>query len=130
MTPLQKNSARVVVVLSLAGTLAGCATSATLRGPYRDGTYRETATYESPNGTEEIDVTVSLKKDVITTVTVAGQASGPQAQFHQSEFRDGISAVVVGKNIDEISVNKVGGSSLTSGGFSKAIEAIKADAHS
>ena len=35
---------------------------------------------------------------------------------------------VVGKSIDEISVSRVAGSSLTSGGFNHAIETIKAEA--
>ena len=36
--------------------------------------------------------------------------------------------VVVGQDIDEISVSRVAGSSLTSGGFNRAIEEIKAEA--
>jgi hypothetical protein len=46
----------------------------------------------------------------------------------QGEFISGIAGVVVGKNIDSIKVDKVGGSSLTSGGFNAAVDAIKADA--
>ena len=66
--------------------------------------------------------------NVITEVEVVGDATDGQAKLHQGEFADGIADVVVGKNIDEISVDKVGGSSLTSGGFNAAVDAIKADA--
>jgi uncharacterized protein with FMN-binding domain len=114
--------------LTIVGALAGCATSDGIHGPYKDGSYTESATYQAPDGTEKIDVTVTLENDIITAVTVAGHGTSPQSQRYQGEFNDGISAVVVGRDIDSISVDKVGGSSLTSGGFSKAIEAIKSDA--
>jgi len=59
---------------------------------------------------------------------VTGHATDPQAQKHQGEFKDGIAAEVVGKSIADLKVDRVGGSSLTSGGFNKAVDAIKADA--
>ncbi len=65
---------------------------------------------------------------MITAVEVVGEATDPQAKIHQGEFIGGIGAIVVGKDIDSIQVDKVGGSSLTSGGFTKAVEEIKADA--
>ncbi|WP_447589312.1 hypothetical protein [Microbacterium lacticum] len=40
----------------------------------------------------------------------------------------GIAGEVVGKDIDDVSVSRVAGSSLTSGGFNDALETIKADA--
>ena len=61
-------------------------------------------------------------------MSVVGEATDPQAKRHQAEFSDGIAAAVVGKSIDEISVDRVAGSSLTSGGFNAAIETIKAEA--
>lgn len=122
--------------LALAGALAGCSTSAptsdtgsgTSSGTYKDGTYTESADYQAPSGTETVDVTLTLADNVITAVEVTGHATDPEAKLHQGEFRDGISNEVVGKNIDEIQVDRVGGSSLTSGGFNKAVELIKADA--
>ncbi len=123
--------------LTLAGALAGCSatgtdpgagTGSTVTGPYADGTYSATGSYQAPSGTESVEVTVTLKGDVITDVTVIGDATDPQAKQHQGEFIGGIAGVVVGKDIDSIQVDKVGGSSLTSGGFNKAIEEIKTDA--
>lgn len=133
--------------LALVGALAACSTPAattdtgsdagsgttndapaTTGGTYKDGTYTESASYSAPSGTETVDVTLTLADNVITAVEVTGHATDPQAKEHQGEFKDGIAAVVVGKNIDEIQVDKVGGSSLTSGGFNKAVDLIKADA--
>lgn len=119
--------------LALTGALAGCATGTTAPattsgGPYTDGTYTESGSYQSPNGSESVEVTVTLESDVITSVEVVGNGDNPDSKRYQGEFIGGIADEVVGKNIDEISVTKVAGSSLTSGGFMKAIEAIKADA--
>jgi hypothetical protein len=95
---------------------------------YTDGDYEATGNYISPNGKEEIDVSVTLAGDVITAVTVTPEATNPTAIQYQTQFADGIAALVVGKDIDDIDVSRVAGSSLTSGGFNEAIEAIKADA--
>lgn len=125
-----RTAVALVTGLTLAGALAGCSAATGITGPYTDGTYTETGGYQAPSGPESVDVTVTLVGDIITDVQVVGSATDPQAQQHQGEFVDGIAAVVVGKNIDDLSVDKVGGSSLTSGGFNKAIEAIKGDAKS
>jgi uncharacterized protein with FMN-binding domain len=143
----------ILTGLTLVGALAGCATDAAdggttpsspstdsgtetgtdeaaTAGSYTDGEYTESADYQSPNGTEEVTVTVTLADDVITAVEVVGDGDNPNSKRYQGEFADGIGDVVVGKNIDEISVDKVAGSSLTSAGFNDAIDAIKADAAS
>jgi uncharacterized protein with FMN-binding domain len=144
----------ILTGLTLVGALAGCSTAAdgdTARdsgsdggtstgapdtteaataGSYSDGEYTESAEYQSPNGTEEVTVTVTLADGVITAVESVGDGDNPNSKRYQTEFADGIADVVVGKNIDEISVDKVAGSSLTSDGFNAAIEKIKADAAS
>ena len=145
MSPLHTKSAvTTFAILSLATTLAGCTPTATTgtntdtgtdtgtdtvtSGDYKDGTYTESGDYQAPSGTETVEVTVTLADNVITDVKVVGDATDPTAQLHQGEFISGIDGVVKGKNIDELDVHKVGGSSLTSGGFNAAIELIKADA--
>ncbi|MGX5681959.1 hypothetical protein [Schumannella luteola] len=95
---------------------------------YKDGTYSASGQYQSPNGTETLDVTITLQDDIITAVEVVGEGTNPNTIRYQGEFIGGISAIVVGKDIDEISVSKVAGSSLASGGFNAAVETIKADA--
>jgi uncharacterized protein with FMN-binding domain len=142
MTPLQKkNAIAAFAVFSLATTLAGCADAgatgtdsgdATVTGPYVDGDYEATADYQSPNGTETIDVAVTLKNDVITDVTVTGKSKSPSPEVlrFQGEFEAGIADAVTGKNIDQLDVHRVGGSSLTSSGFNEAINQIKLKAQS
>ncbi|AXH34922.1 hypothetical protein DVJ78_05415 [Humibacter sp. BT305] len=109
---------------------SGSSDSSASGGTYSDGTYEATGNYQSPNGTEEVDVSITLKGDVITAVTVTPEATNPTSVSYQTKFADGIAAEVVGKKIDEIDVSRVAGSSLTSGGFNAAIETIKSDAAS
>ncbi|WP_312676624.1 FMN-binding protein [Microbacterium sp.] len=97
-------------------------------GAYADGTYTADGSYATPESVETITVTVTLENDVITAVEVTGNPTKRESEQYQSKFIGGIFAEVVGKNIDEISVSRVAGSSLTSGGFNEAIDAIKAEA--
>jgi uncharacterized protein with FMN-binding domain len=121
----------VLAVVALSSTLAGCSAPATegaITGPYTDGTYDASGQYTNPHGTETVDVTITLADDKITAVEVVGHGTDPNTEHYQGEFISGIEAEVVGKKLDEISVDRVGGSSLTSGGFNAAVEEIKADA--
>jgi uncharacterized protein with FMN-binding domain len=127
----------------LVGALAGCAAgtadaagngggatagSGSVSGPYTDGTYTEDGSYLSPAGEQTVTVKVTLSGDRITAVTVTPHATDPTAKEYQAMFVQGVAAIVIGKDIDQLSVSRVAGSSLTSGGFKQAIDAIKADA--
>ncbi|MCK6067714.1 MULTISPECIES: hypothetical protein [Microbacterium] len=120
-------------VVGLAG-LSGCASSGAQAGApsediaYTDGTYTAEGSYRTPETTETIEVTITLADDVITAVEVVGDPQAPQSVQYQGRFIGGISDEVVGRDIDEISVSRVAGSSLTSGGFNDALETIKAEA--
>lgn len=95
---------------------------------YADGTYTADGGYTAPSGPESITVEITLADDVVTDVVVTPHATeGNQAKF-QGQFAAGIEAVVVGEDIDTLAVSRVGGSSLTSGGFNEALAAIKAEA--
>lgn len=123
--------------------LAGCAASTTpdssappspagdapaAGAALKDGTYTAEGSYATPESVETISVTVTLKDNVITDVTVTGNPTKRESEEYQAKFIGGIKDEVVGKNIDEISVSRVAGSSLTSGGFNKAIDTIKVEA--
>ncbi len=95
---------------------------------YVDGTYTAEGSYSTPESVETITVTLTLDDGVITAVDVTGNPTKRESEQYQGEFIGGIADVVVGKSIDEISVSRVAGSSLTSGGFNDAVETIKAEA--
>jgi uncharacterized protein with FMN-binding domain len=106
-------------------TDAGTETAA---GTYTDGTYTAEGEYKSPNGTETVSVEITLEGDAVSAVTVTPEATNPNSVRYQTEFAEGISDEIVGQNIDDLEVDRVAGSSLTSGGFNEAVESIKADA--
>ena len=126
--PTQTDAATPAATAS-AGEQSGTgSTGGATDGAYADGTYTADGSYATPESVETITVTVTLEDDVITDVEVTGNPTKRESEQYQSKFIGGISAEVVGKNIDEISVSRVAGSSLTSGGFNEAIQAIKAEA--
>lgn len=103
-------------------------TTASSDSSYADGTYTAEGSYQTPESVESITVTLTLEDDVITAVDVTGDPQARESQQYQSQFIGGIAEVVVGQDIDDISVSRVAGSSLTSGGFNEAVEEIKSEA--
>lgn len=92
---------------------------------YIDGTYTATGTYTSPGGKESLPVTLTLEGDVIVDVSVQTPATNPTSQKFQTIFADNFTPLVVGKNIDDLNLTKVSGSSLTPAGFNDALAQIK-----
>lgn len=97
-------------------------------GEYRNGEYTATGGYTSPGGPQSVGVTVTLSNDVITALNVDISHTKGTSKDFQEKFVSGIDEIVVGKNIDDLDVSKVAGSSLTSGGFNEAIAEIKNEA--
>ncbi|MEX2441315.1 MAG: hypothetical protein WD400_01575, partial [Pontimonas sp.] len=95
---------------------------------YADGAYQATGGYQSPNGPETIAVSVTLTGGVISAVEVSPQGTNSTTERYQGMFAGGVGQEVVGKSLDEADVSRVAGSSLTSGGFKKALESIRQDA--
>ena len=95
---------------------------------YKSGTYTAEGSYNSPAGLDTIDVTVTLVNDVITDATVVAKAEHPESRQYQNKFISGFKQYVVGKNIDEVSLSRVSGASLTPKGFTDALSKIKLEA--
>ncbi len=149
MTPrLRTTAAPLLLGLMGIGALAGCSAPADTgtddagsndtsetgsegsggSGEYADGTYEAEGEYQSPNGTETVGVTLTLEGNTVTDVQIETHPSNPNTKRYQGQFAEGIADVVVGQNIDELQVDRVAGSSLTSGGFNDAVEQIKSEA--
>ena len=147
--PLRVGPIRVgAALIGVAGTLAlaGCSSAATgttdapnadasassdsstAGAGYKDGTYTASGSYQTPETVEKIEVSITLADDVVTAVEVTGDPQASETERYQSEFIGGIEDEVVGKNIDDLSVDRVAGSSLTSGGFNQALDVIKGEA--
>lgn len=97
---------------------------------YANGTFSATGDYVSPGGPRTIDVSITLENGIVTDSTFVGNATDPTSQRFQGEFGENYKEMILGKNIDEISLTKVAGSSLTPQGFTDALEKIKSEARS
>ncbi len=149
MTPMKRRSLAAAAATTALMSLAACGTdepadasttttpsaetSATAEatdgaasgGEFTAGEYEATGSYQSPAGTQSVEVEVTLAADgTISDLDVDGQAEGGNSEQYQKKFESGIDALVVGKKITELDVSKVSGSSLTSGGFNDAIDQI------
>lgn len=104
------------------------ATEDAITGRYVDGTYTAEGSYATPESVETVSVTITLADDIVTAVEVTGNPTARESAQYQSRFIGGISDEVVGKSLDEISVSRVAGSSLTSEGFNEALSQIDSEA--
>jgi uncharacterized protein with FMN-binding domain len=93
---------------------------------YKDGTYTADGGYQSPGGAESIKVRITIKNNAVVDSSVTSNvATDEDAQQFQGDFIDGYKTLVVGKNVNDIHVSRVSGSSLTSEGFNNALAQIK-----
>lgn len=97
-------------------------------GAYKDGTYTAVGNYTSPGGAEQLGVTLTISGGVITSSEIEVKATRPISKTRQTDFKDNYKPQVEGKNIDEIVLTKVSGSSLSPKGFNDAVEQIKQQA--
>ncbi len=103
---------------------------APITSKYKDGSYTAVGEYRAPSGRETVNVTLTLKNDVIVDSTVVGTGENSITKKKQAEFIGGYKEFVTGKNIDEVKLTVVSGSSLTGGGFNAALDKIKVEAKS
>jgi uncharacterized protein with FMN-binding domain len=95
---------------------------------YKDGTYSATGSYMSPGGYDQIAVTLTLKNDLIISVSATPEAGDNTSAKYQNKFISGYQQYVVGKNIANVNLTAVSGSSLTPKGFDDALAQIKSQA--
>lgn len=98
------------------------------RHAYRNGKYSAEGSYQSPAQLEKIGVEVTLADGVITDSVFTVEGKHPTSKMMQQKFSEGFKKLVVGKNIDEVSLTVVNGSSLTPKGFMDALSKIKKQA--
>ncbi len=97
---------------------------------YANGAHSVTTSYTAPgNANHTMAVTLTLKDDIVTasTITFGGDKVGESSKY-QSRFMGAYESQVIGKKLDAIKLSRVGGASLTTGGFNDAVAKVKATA--
>jgi uncharacterized protein with FMN-binding domain len=105
---------------------AGSTSSRLPREPdadYADGTYEARGTYGG--GPSFLDVTVTIDDDVITDVEVGTPATDETSLEYQQAFAAAVPDEVIGRDLGEVSVGKLAGSSSCGDGFNDAIAQIR-----
>lgn len=97
-------------------------------GTYKDGTYSATGSYNSPGGNERIAVELTIQDGKVTSASATSRAVSPTGSQYQKQFIGGFKSEVVGKNVDDVELATVSGSSLTPQGFNDALDQIKQQA--
>lgn len=93
--------------------------------PYADGTYSGTNVYNTPAGDHTLTVNLTLQNGmVVAAETVHDDLAGLSTET-AARFDSLYSTEVIGKQLDEVSLSRVGGASLTSVAFNNAVAEIK-----
>lgn len=97
---------------------------------YESGTYTGNSSYDLPNGVNhEMAVNMTIDGDMITEVEVVYNGDDTTGSTdYQVRFNEEISSVIVGQQVQDVDLSRVGGASLTTAGFNRAFEEIKSSA--
>lgn len=93
-------------------------------GGYNDGTYAASADYSVPHGNNSIKVSLTVKNGVVASVSSSHDYADHESGMYVDWFDAAIDNFVVGKSLGDISLNRVGGASLTTYGFDDALATI------
>ena len=129
-TTMASSSVMPTAVISTPLNVLPTITAVSVPGSYKDGAYTAVGNYTSPGGAEHMNVTLTLKNDIVVDAQVTPQATLPISQRFQGIFAADYKSHVIGKNIKDLNLTKISGSSLTPQGFNDALAKIKAQAQS
>ena len=97
---------------------------------YNNGTYSATINYVVPKSDNSITVEMNVENGKVSSVKTTHDYSDRESDFYIANFDSLIEEAVTGKSIDNLSVGRIGGASLTSNAFDDAIATIKNEAKS
>ncbi len=94
---------------------------------YTNGTYYATKSYRTPDGTYQMNVSVTIKDDKVTASTLSFDADGARDSYSK-RFTSGYQSQVIGQTLEGFSLSRVGGASLTTNAFNSAVSSIRSQA--
>lgn len=89
---------------------------------YRDGDYSATGWYGSLPSHH--DVTLSIEEDTVTAVEISTPAEDSTSLGYQQRFAAALPEAIVGREVDDLAVDRLAGSSGCSEGFTDALAEI------
>ena len=91
-----------------------------------NGSFSGEASYSTGRQVHELDVTLTLENDIVVAADIAYDGAGEPPTATLKRFDDAYESEVIGKDIDTISLSRVGGASWTSDAYNEAIAEIRA----
>lgn len=113
---------------SMGDTSSSSSAPATTTSSYKDGTYSSTADFYTPEETDTIKVSLSVKDGVVSNVSAVTSTSSRESRQYDSAFLNAYKSYVVGKSLRGLNLNRVSGASLTTEGFNNALDMIRQQA--
>lgn len=89
--------------------------------------YNTTTAYMTPGGLQHVEFTIGVKNGTVTSVEVAPhpEETSPISLKMQTGFKAAAKDALVGKKVADLAnVDRIGGASLTTGAFRKAIQQL------
>ena len=95
---------------------------------HNNGTYKTMVKYEVPYGyVEPMYVSLTIESGVITGAEVSFEVENPVSADYQEVFKRYYKEEIVGQLVEEVSLSRMGGASLTNNAFDSAVARIKAE---
>lgn len=84
--------------------------------------------YSNPGGSDEVGFNITVNEaGIITKAAVEVLAKNPTSKMRQQAFAAGLPAAIEGKKLSDLTaIDRVGGSSLTTGSFNASLAELKA----
>lgn len=87
-------------------------------------TRKETVSYNTPEGLVPVEFDVTVTDGIITEASANTLATTTASKYNQDKFTAGLSAAVVGKKAKDLSVDAIGGASLTTAAFEQFVQSF------
>lgn len=115
--------------VSDAGSSASSNTASAMTGEYEDGTYSTTISYTVPHGySNGLTAKVTVENSKVTAVNVEHDYTDRESGMFIDSFESELQSAVVGQDIGDLSLARIGGATLTTQAFDDAITDIRNDA--
>ena len=93
-----------------------------------NSTYTTNVSYQVPESTETLGLTISVLNGTVTDVNVSLSKNKGKSINYQNNFEKSYKQFVVGKQLKDINLSRVGGASVTTKAFMDAIKAVQKQA--
>ena len=114
--------------IAVAVAMTGCTAEATPEptSEYRDGSYEATGWYGGLPSHH--DVTLTIDNGAVTDVAITTPAEDETSLGYQQRFAAALPDAIIGRDVDDLAVDRLAGSSGCSEGFMDALAKIKEQA--